>query len=204
MSVKGVTDVLAANTYTPSANAKKAETAAASENTTTNEGVVYEKSENVEKPKRYKPNAELVAKLKADAEARTQQFRTLVEQMMGKQGVAIGNADDMWKFLAKGNFTVSPEVRAQAQADIAEDGYWGVNQTSDRIVDFAKALTGGDPDKIEEMRAAFEKGFKQATGTWGGKLPDISQKTYQAVMDKFDTWAEEAAKNSAEKTTVAE
>lgn len=192
MSVKGVTDVLAANTYTPSASTKKAESAAASANTTTNEGVVYEKSENVEKPKKYKPNAELIAKLKADADARNQQFRTLVEQMMGKQGVAIGNADDMWKFLAKGNLNVSPDVRAQAQADIAEDGYWGVNQTSDRIVDFAKALTGGDPSKIEEMRAAFEKGFKQATGTWGGKLPDISQRTYQAVMDKFDAWANEA------------
>ena len=39
------------------------------------------------------------------------------------------------------------------------------------------------------MRAAFEKGFKAATGAWGSKLPDISQKTYQAVMDKFDDWA---------------
>lgn len=193
MSVKGVTDVLAANTYTPSTQTKKAESAAASENTATNGGVVYEKSENVEKPKKYKPNAELVAKLKADAEARTKQFRTLVEQMMGKQGVAIGSANDMWRFLAGGKFTVSPEVKAQAEADIAEDGYWGVNQTSDRIIDFAKALTGGNPDKIEEMRAAFEKGFKQATGTWGKKLPEISQKTYQAVMDKFDAWAAEAA-----------
>lgn len=197
MSVNGITDVLAANSYTPTAQTKKAESAAASENTTTNEGVVYEKSEATEKPKKYKPNAELIAKLKADADARTQQFRTLVEQMMGKQGITIGNADDMWKFLAKGNFTVSPEVKAQAQADIAEDGYWGVKQTSDRIVDFAKALTGGDPDKIEEMRAAFEKGFKQATGTWGGELPEISQQTYQAVMDKFDAWAEEAAQKTA-------
>ena len=81
------------------------------------------------------------------------------------------------------------EIEIQAQADIAEDGYWGVEQTSDRILEFAKALTGGDASKAEEMRAAFEKGFKAATGAWGSKLPDISQKTYQAVMDKFDDWA---------------
>ncbi|MBO5292094.1 MAG: hypothetical protein J6B10_02810 [Lachnospiraceae bacterium] len=200
MSVNGVTDALTA-TYTATGNTtvkKTAESQSASE-TTTNEGVVYEQSE-ASKTQKYKPNAELVAKLKADAEARTAQFRTLVEQMMSKQGVTIGKADDIWSFLAGGNFTVSPEVKAQAQADIAEDGYWGVEQTSDRILDFAKALTGGDPDKIEEMRAAFEKGFKQATGTWGRELPEISQKTYQAVMDKFDAWAEEA--NG--KTTVIE
>lgn len=200
MSVNGVTDALTA-TYTATGNTtlkKTAEAQSASE-TTTNEGVVYEQSEAA-KTQKYKPNAELVAKLKADAEARTAQFRTLVEQMMSKQGVTIGKADDIWSFLAGGNFTVSPEVKAQAQADIAEDGYWGVEQTSDRILDFAKALTGGNPDKIEEMRAAFEKGFKQATGTWGRELPEISQKTYQAVMDKFDAWAEEA--NG--KTTVVE
>ncbi len=83
-------------------------------------------------------------------------------------------------------------TKAQAQADIAEDGYWGVNQTSDRIIDFAKALTGGDPSKAEAMRDAFKKGFEQATKTWGDKLPDISQKTYDAAMKKFDDWAAEA------------
>ena len=87
-------------------------------------------------------------------------------------------------------------TKAQAQADIAEDGYWGVEQTSSRIVDFAVALTGGDPDKVEEMREAFKKGFKQAEKTWGGELPEISQKTYDAVMKKFDKLAgiEEADK----------
>ena len=66
-----------------------------------------------------------------------------------------------------------------------------MKQTSDRIVDFAKALCGGEPDKIEEMREAFEKGFKQAEKTWGGELPEISKKTYEAVMEIFDAWANE-------------
>ena len=79
----------------------------------------------------------MVAKLKADAEQRTSQLRSLVEKMMTKQGTAIANADSMWSFLADGNFTVDEETQKQAQADIAEDGYWGVEQTSDRILDFA-------------------------------------------------------------------
>ena len=36
------------------------------------------------------------------------------------------------------------------------------------------------------MREAFKKGFKQAEETWGGKLPDICQRTYDRVFEKFD------------------
>ena len=121
-------------------------------------------------------------------------MKSLVEQMISKQGKTLGQADSIWSFLASGDFTVDPATKAQAQKDIAEDGYWGVEQTSSRIVDFATALTGGDPDQIEKMRAAFEKGFKKATGTWGKTLPDISQQTYKAVMEKFDKLAEQANK----------
>ena len=113
----------------------------------------------------------------------------LVHKMMSQQGVAIGKSDDMWRFLASGKFTVDPATKAQAQKDIADDGYWGVSQTSQRIFDFAKALTGGDGEKMEEMRKAFEKGFKMATNTWGQKLPDISQRTYDATEKLFDDYA---------------
>lgn len=151
------------------------------------EGVVYQKGSSSTKATYAKED--VVARLKKDAEDRTSQLRSLVQQMMGNQGNRIGQADDMWRFLAKGNFTVTPDVKAQAQKDIADDGYWGVNQTSDRIIEFAKALVGDDPEKAEQMRAAFEKGFKAATKSWGQKLPDISQRTYDAVMSKFDDWA---------------
>lgn len=108
---------------------------------------------------------------------------------MSGQTNAYGKANDIWQFLREGNFTVDPATKAQAQADIAEDGYWGVKQTSQRILDFANALTGGDPSQIEKMRDAFKKGYEQAEKTWGGKLPDISQQTYDAVMKGFDDMA---------------
>lgn len=179
------------NSYQTTTAAKTASTTsdktAASDKTET--GVVYEKSSQTDKNTvTKKTDYAMVAKLKADAEQRTSQLRSLVEKMMTKQGTAIANADSMWSFLAEGNFTVDEETQKQAQADIAEDGYWGVEQTSDRILDFAKALSGNDPEKADLLIDAFKKGFKDATKSWGKDLPDISQRTYDAVLDKFDKW----------------
>lgn len=195
MSVNGVTG--ATDAYSAYASSPKKSTESKEETTskTTAEsaGAVYEPSkEAANASKTYKTDTKVVAKLKADAEAKTAQLQSLVEKMMTQQSSTYGKANDIWSFLSSGNFTVDPATKAQAQADIAEDGYWGVSQTSQRILDFATALTGGDPDKIDEMRSAFEKGFKQAEKTWGGKLPDISQKTYQAVLDGFDKMAQDA------------
>lgn len=197
MNVNGITSSTPVySTPTTVANSASEQKVAAN-NTTNESGVVYEPSKQTAPAKKtYTPNTAVINQLKADAEARTAQLRSLVEKLMQGQGNAIGTADDtsIWSFLRTGNFTVDAATKAQAQADIAEDGYWGVEQTSSRILDFAKALTGGDPDKIEEMREAFEKGFKQATETWGSELPEISQKTYDATMKKFDDWAAEAQK----------
>ncbi len=213
MSVNGVTSsqAAAAYSYPATENTKAAATAenTKSDSTTTaaaSAGAVYEPSrEAASAPttKTYKPDTNLVNKLKADADARTAQLRDLVEKVISGQANTYGKANDMWSVLSSGNFTVDAATKAQAQADIAEDGYWGVNQTSDRIIDFANALTGGDPSKIEEMRSAFEKGFKNATKTWGKSLPDISQRTYDAVMEKFDKMAEDAKKEKAAETKKA-
>lgn len=207
MSVNGVTgtsDVYGAYSAASSVNteaktetkAETAKTSASGEDT----GVVYEPSKEAQAAatKKYKPDTNMIAKLKADAEARTAQLQSIVEQLITKQGQTYGKANDIWSILSSGNFTVDAATKAQAQADIAEDGYWGVSQTSQRILDFATALTGGDPDKIEEMRSAFQKGYKQAEKTWGGNLPEISQKTYDAVMEGFDKMAKEAGLTTEE------
>lgn len=138
----------------------------------------------------------LIAQLKADQEAQTAKLMEIVKKTISGQGAAIGTADDMWKFLASGDFTVDAATKAQAQKDISEDGYWGVKQTSDRILDFAKALTGSDPDQADAMLEAVKKGFKEATKSWGKDLPDISQKTYDAVVEKFNAWKKEGTKTT--------
>ena len=197
MGVNGVTEVTnnIATTYASTVNApaedkKKVEEAKVN----TEAAAVYEKSD--EKTSQTASNKQtdrtkIIQQLKADDAVRQQQLLDIVQKMMGKQANAYGiansdNDDSIWKFLAKGDFTVDAATKAQAQEDISEDGYWGVNKTSERILDFAKALAGDDPDKLEQMRSAFEKGYKQAEKTWGGELPDISKQTYDAVMKGFD------------------
>lgn len=196
MSVNGITNQNTVSDYTSTAakhTKPQVENAASNEANTS--GVVYEASTSTVDNKKQK-NAAIVAQMKADAEQRTAQLQSLVQQMISKQGKTYGQANDMWKFLAGGNFTVDAATKSQAQADIAENGYWGVNQTSDRILDFAQALSGGDPDKMEEMRTAFQKGFREATKSWGKELPGISGDTYDAVMQKFDKWQEDNAATS--------
>ena len=61
--------------------------------------------------------------------------------MFQKQGLAVKNSDDIWSMLASGNYTVDQATADKAKSLISEDGYWGVDQTSDRIFEMAKALS---------------------------------------------------------------
>lgn len=151
---------------------------------------VYEKNTSVKQEQKatYKVDQKQIDRLKADAESHKKQLQDIVDKLITKQGQAfdIANGKNLKNLYA--GLKVDAKTRAQAQADISEDGYYGVKQTSQRIFDFAMALSGGDPDKMEKMRSAFEKGFKLATKSWGDKLPDICHQTYDAVQSLFDDY----------------
>ena len=199
MGVNGVTEVTnnIATTYTSTVNSPVEDKKKDKEVEVKKEAAaVYEKSEENSSTSKVSSKetdrTKIIQQLKADDALRQQQLLDIVHKMMGKQAKTYGIAnpdnddDSIWKFLAKGDFTVDAATKAQAQEDISENGYWGVKQTSERILDFAKALAGDDPEKLEKMRSAFEKGYKQAEKTWGGELPDISKQTFDAVMKGFD------------------
>lgn len=158
------------------------------DNKTDDTAVVYEKSSETNVSNKQKPDKELIAKLKADSEQRTNQLYSLVKKMFNKQGITYNNSQEMFSILRNGNFTADPDTIAQAKEDISEDGYWGVKQTSDRLVSFAQALSGNDPEQADKMIAAVKKGFEQATKTWGGKLPDICQNTLDTTIEKLEKW----------------
>ena len=150
-----------------------------------------------------KQNQELVAKLKAESDARADQFRSLVEDMLFKQGKTVSLTDNIYAMLRKGEIEVTPEVQAQAKKDIAEDGYWGVEQTSERLFSFAKAISGDNAEMADKLIAAVEKGFKQATKTWGDELPDLCKKTLDATIEKLNAWKESLNKETEDVTDVA-
>jgi negative regulator of replication initiation len=196
------TDVYATSYAAQDTTAKTSAATTEAEETTASEseGVVYEKSSGEETKASYSINkmsaedrAALVSQLKADQEQRQTQLLDIVKQMMTKQATTYttatsGSSDDIWKFLASGDYTVDEAAKAQAQQDISEDGYWGVTQTAQRLFDFASALAGDDEEQMKKMQEAMQKGYDQATSAWGKDLPDISSKTLEAANKLFEDY----------------
>ena len=189
-------------TYTGYQNtAKVNDTAKAEETKKADEsGVVYEKSKEPEKKATYSINkmskedrAALVEQFKQEQANRQNQLSSLVQKMLSGQAGVAKLAD---LFSPENLKNVSAADIAQAKEDVSEDGYWGVKQTSQRLFDFASALAGDDVEKMKEMQAAMEKGFKKAEKAWGGKLPGICQDTMAAANKLFDDYY--ASKNVAE------
>lgn len=196
MSVVGVNSVN--QTYVPSyestSTSKETEK---TQNTAALTGAVYEKSSSDSSKKATYANnkmsaekrAEIVKQMKADQEQRQSKLMDIVNSMITDQAKKFTQADDnFWKTLASGKFTVDAKTKQEAQEAISEDGYYGVEKTAQRIFDFASALAGDDVDKMKDMQAAFEKGFKQATKSWGKDLPSISGQTKDRVNEMFDQY----------------
>lgn len=167
-------------------------------------GVVYEptkddsaKTDSAKQIYNNKTDYKKIAEqLKADADYRKQQMVNLVAQTLGKQADS-QSIIDLFNGKAepgKGlksiyeNMKVDQATIDQAKKDISEDGYWGVKQTSDRLVDMAIALSGNDTSKADLLMDAIKKGYEQAAGAWGDKLPDISKQTLDATMEKMEQW----------------
>lgn len=145
----------------------------------------------------YKMSAEeragMVQSMKDELETQSQNLLKMVQKDILTQAGAFSNAtgDGIWKFFASGNFTVDAETKQNAIDAISEDGYYGVNKTSQRIFDFVAAMAGDDPEKMKKLQSAVEDGFGQATKAWGKELPGISQDTHDAVNKLFDEYYEE-------------
>lgn len=170
-----------------SENKKQSEAVSSTEET----GVVYEPSnatESADKGSTVKDYSSIVKQMKGELNTKNQQLQNLVDQLLNKQANKYTKLSQLFQDIKDGKISVDPATVAQAQKDIADDGYWGVEQTSDRLVSMAQALSGGDAEKADEMIAAIKKGYEQATKAWGDNLPDICQKTIDAATKKLENW----------------
>lgn len=148
----------------------------------------YEKSDAAEKKQVAKYDAATIEKMKAEAELKTAQLRSLVEKMLLKQGQKFTTLADAFDMIKEGTIEVDDETAAEAAKEVADDGYWGVEQTSERMFSFAKALAGNDPTKADSMLEALQKGYDEAAKQWGGELPEICQKTLEVTKKKLTDW----------------
>lgn len=81
---------------------------------------------------------------------------------------------------------ISKMTPKEAQELISEEGFFGINQTSERVANFVLDGAGDDLDKLQSGRAGVIKGFYEAQEIWGGDLPEISQKTFEATLQMID------------------
>ncbi len=189
LSINGVDGYTAVKTAETEKTSKVAET---TEKQVKDDGVVYEKSNETKKDSANQiyNRDNVIAKLKADQQSRLDSMNSLVQKLLGKQAekfdLATGtNLAATFREIAG---KVDQQTIDEAKQSISEDGYWGVNQTSDRLVSMAIALSGGDTSKADTMLEAMEKGYKQATKAWGEDLPQLCQDTLDAARKKMDDW----------------
>ncbi len=155
------------------------------------QAAVYEKAGKAAatevKGKTSKMDTAKIEQMLKEAETKKQAFRDMIQKMFTKQGETVSMATSGLANFYR-SLDVPPEVSEQARKDIADDGYWGVEQTSDRILSFAQAIAGNDKEMATKMLDAVKEGFRQATHDWGEDLPDISQRTMTASIDKLNAW----------------
>jgi CHAT domain-containing protein len=143
---------------------------------------VYEKTETKNTSHVYDKNA--IARIKKDSQQAYSHLIRLVEEMLKRQGKTLNLLGD------DEIVEVDETARLEAQALIGPDGPLGAEAVSQRLVDFAIAISGGDKSKADTLRSAIEQGFKEAEKILG-ELPEISKETYKLTMEKFDAWVNE-------------
>jgi hypothetical protein len=110
----------------------------------------------------------------------------LVKQLLERQGLTFEDLKDF-----KGEIKVDEQARTEAAAAIADGGPLSAEAVSDRIVEFAKAVSGGDKSKLDTLRSSIDQGFAEAEKLLGGSLPEISHQTRDLINQKLDAWANE-------------
>lgn len=161
----------------------------------TEEAYQYESgsSDNAKKVT-YHVDMDKVKQMKLESERRMiELFRRTVTDGFAKQ---YGGLKKVFETLSNGGkvdgFDITDKDIEAAKLDIAPGGYWSAEATSDRFLDFAKALSGGDASKADVLINAFKKGYEEASRLWGGELPAICKETYDLTLKKFDEWVNES------------
>lgn len=145
-----------------------------------------EKKATYDNPGVVKPDIKKIEQLKKEADEALRPLRQMVEELLKKQGMSFKAAN--LKPSEGEMVEIDDETRAEAQRLISDDGEYGIENTANRLFEFAKAVSGNDKTKINALKSAIEQGYKAAEKAFGGELPEISKKTLERTMEKLDQW----------------
>ncbi len=113
----------------------------------------------------------------------TELLRGIIKDVFSEQGTATTVKTE------DGQLNLEEIGQEEARKLVADDGYFGVEKTSERIFNFATGIAGGDSSRLDAIKKGVEKGFQEAMDAFGGWLPELSHSTLNAVMTKLDKWA---------------
>ncbi|MBW2185301.1 MAG: hypothetical protein JRG71_02525 [Deltaproteobacteria bacterium] len=110
-------------------------------------------------------------------------LRDLLAANLKEQGVAT--------LVATGDGDINLESLTPEEATelVSDDGYFGVDNTAQRIFDFAVGMAGNDPSRLDAIVSGIADGFAQAEEAWGGTLPEISYATKDALQTMLQDWS---------------
>ncbi|MEA3288659.1 MAG: hypothetical protein U9Q04_00645, partial [Campylobacterota bacterium] len=69
---------------------------------------------------------------------------------------------------------------------LSEDGFFGIEQTSQRVSGFVLGFAQDDIELLKKGREGVVQGFKEAEKLWGGELPELSYKTQEKTLEIID------------------
>jgi hypothetical protein len=114
-------------------------------------------------------------------------FRKIADSMDG-QKTALEDGEEPFD-VSKTGYTGKPIdelTQEEALELISEEGYFGIENTSDRVSQFIIDAAAGDMEKLEAGRRGILMGFAWAEKSWGKELPDISVETTKQTLYKVD------------------
>lgn len=114
------------------------------------------------------------------------QVNELITDMLRRQGYT----EEQIKAGDFNKVDVDEIAQEEARKLIGPGGLLSPEKVSDRIVDFAIAVFGGDKSKIDIIRSSIDRGFDEAEKILGS-LADVSKETYEMIQQKLDDWINE-------------
>lgn len=138
-----------------------------------------------------KVDQKTIQQLKDESENILSHLKQIVTALLKRQGLEFREISEIIPDALK-DVTVDEIAQEEAQAMLEEGGDLSAGKVSDRIVDFAKAISGGDKSKVDLLKKAIDAGFEAAGIEFGEELPEICKDTYNLIMEKLDAWVNEA------------
>lgn len=95
-------------------------------------------------------------------------------------------------------------TQGEAKELVSDGGFFGIDETSQRVTSFVLNMTGDNLEALQESRKGLVQGFEEAQKLFGGELPDISVKTQEKSLEIIDAKIAELLKTDAQKEAESE